>query len=65
MENYIKAHNEKDTAAIRKLDAADNFKIYAPTGELIEGPDAHIGFLSKWFTENNPKWTNSIWSCLS
>ena len=40
-------------------------KIYAPTGELIEGPDAHIGFLSKWFTENNPKWTNSIWSCLS
>ena len=25
---------------------------------MIEGPDAHINFLSKWFTENNPKWTN-------
>ena len=24
---------------------------------MIEGPDAHINFLSKWFTENNPKWT--------
>ena len=56
-ENYIKAHNEKDTAAIRNLNSLENFKAYAPTGELIEGSDAHIVFLSKWFTENNPKWT--------
>ena len=56
-ENYIKAHNEKDTAAIRNLNALENFKAYAPTGELIEGSDAHIAFLSKWFAENNPKWT--------
>ena len=56
-ENYIKAHNEKDTAAIRNLNSEENFKAYAPTGELIDGADAHIAFLSKWFVENNPKWT--------
>ena len=56
-ENYIKAHNEKDTAAIRSLNSVENFKAYAPTGELIEGSDSHIYFLSKWFVENNPKWT--------
>ena len=56
-ENYIKAHNDKDTAAIRKLNLAENFKVYAPTGELIKGTDAYISFFVKWFTENNPKWT--------
>ena len=53
-ENYIKAYNDKDTAAIRKLNAVENFKVYAPTGELIKGTDAHISFLVKLFTENNP-----------
>jgi len=56
-ENYIKAHNEKDTTAIRNLNSVENFKAYAPTGELIDGSDAHIAFLSKWFVENNPQWT--------
>ena len=26
-ENYIKAHNDEDTAAIRKLNAVENFKV--------------------------------------
>ena len=46
-ENYIKAHNEKDTAAIRNLNSVENFKAYAPTGELIDGADAHMYTVSK------------------
>ena len=56
-ENYFKARNVKDTAAIRKLNTIENFKVYTPTGELIEGTDVHITFLDKCFTENNPKLT--------
>ncbi|MFT6699589.1 MAG: hypothetical protein ACJAVD_001089 [Porticoccaceae bacterium] len=55
-ENYIKAHNEKDFDAISNLNAEKDFKVYGPTGEVIEGTEAHLEFLKIWFTENNPKW---------
>jgi hypothetical protein len=54
-ENYIKAHNEKDFDAISNLNAEKDFKVYGPTGEVIEGTEAHLEFLKIWFTENNPK----------
>ena len=64
-ENYIKAHNVKDTVAIRKLNAVGNFNVYTPTGELIEGTDAHISFLVKWFTKIIRNGLRSIWSPMS
>ncbi|MBN09181.1 MAG: hypothetical protein CMC79_02255 [Flavobacteriaceae bacterium] len=54
-ENYIKAHNERDFDAIRALDS-DTFKARGPQGQLVEGIDNHIEFLSQWFDQNSPKW---------
>ncbi len=55
-EAYIDAHNSRDTDAIRALNA-DEFSAYGSTGEVVEGSDAHIEFLSQWFEANNPRWT--------
>ena len=55
-ESYIDAHNSKDAEGIRALNA-DNFSAYGPAGEVVEGSDAHIEFLTQWFETNNPRWT--------
>ena len=57
-ETYIKAHNERDLETIRSLNA-DSLKIYSPTGQVIEGSDAHIEFLTNWFAATNPKWSTN------
>ena len=53
---YIDAHNERDTESIRSLNA-DGFQAFGSAGEVVEGSDAHIAFLSEWFEANNPRWT--------
>ena len=57
-EKYIKAHNDRDLEAIKQMDS-DTFKAYGPKGEFIDGPEAHIQFLSKWFEDNNPIWASN------
>ena len=60
-ENYITAHNAGDVEAIRIMNAEENFKVTGPTGEVFDGSDAHVEFLTQWFVENTPKWkTNYI-----
>ena len=54
-EDYIKAHNEADLGAIKKLNF-DDIKVWGPNGEFIDGSEAHINFLSMWFEGNSPKW---------
>ena len=54
-EAYIDAHNSRDTDAIRALNA-DEFSAYGSAGEVVEGSDAHIEFLTQWFETNNPRW---------
>jgi hypothetical protein len=54
-ENYLTAHNAADLDAIMLLNAED-IKVWAPKGEYINGSDAHIEFLTAWFTNNTPKW---------
>jgi uncharacterized protein YacL (UPF0231 family) len=56
--SYIKAHNENDLEAIRSLNA-DSIKIWGPRGELIKGTNAHIEFLSNWFSANAPSWDSN------
>jgi uncharacterized protein YacL (UPF0231 family) len=58
-EKYIVAHNERDLETIKSLNAAEGFKAYAPTGQIIDGTDAHIAFLTAWFADANPKWKTS------
>ena len=55
-ESYIDAHNSRDMDAIRNLNS-DDFSAYGEAGQVVEGSDAHIGFLSEWFEISNPKWT--------
>ena len=55
-ESYIDAHNSRDLDAIRNLNS-DDFSAYGEAGQVVEGSDAHIGFLSEWFEISNPKWT--------
>jgi|TARA_B100001142_G_C14119937_1_gene572603 hypothetical protein len=55
-ENYISAHNNGDLEAIRKMNASENFKAIGPDGTVFDGTDAHIEFLTQWFTNNAPKW---------
>ena len=55
-EAYIDAHNSRDTEGIRALNA-EEFSAYGPAGEVVEGSDAHIDFLTEWFENNNPRWT--------
>jgi len=57
-EQYIKAHNDRDLEAIKQMNG-DNFKAYGPRGEFIDGVEAHAEFLSKWFDDNDPKWTSN------
>ena len=54
-EAYIDAHNSRDTEGIRALNA-EEFSAYGPAGEVVEGSDAHIDFLTEWFENNNPSW---------
>jgi len=58
-EKYITAHNERDLETISNLNAVEGFKAYAPSGEIIEGTDAHIAFLTTWFANANPIWKTS------
>jgi|TARA_B110000240_G_scaffold143763_1_gene159084 hypothetical protein len=58
-ENYINAHNDGDLEAIRSLSAEKDFKVMGPRGELLEGSDAHIEFLTQWFADNSPKWKSN------
>ena len=55
-ENYIAAHNAADLESIISMNAEEDFKVNGPNGEVIEGSDAHAEFLTKWFTDNSPKW---------
>tara|TARA_Y100001935_G_C17303222_1_gene510628 strand:- start:1122 stop:1637 length:516 start_codon:yes stop_codon:yes gene_type:complete len=55
-ESYIEAHNAKDIEAIKALNS-DEISVFGPAGEVIEGSDAHIEFLTQWFETNNPNWT--------
>jgi ketosteroid isomerase-like protein len=55
-ESYIDAHNSRDIEGIRNLNAVD-FSAYGPAGEVVEGSEAHIAFLTDWFENNNPRWT--------
>ncbi len=55
-EAYIDAHNSRDTEGIRALNA-EEFSAYGPAGEVVQGSDAHIVFLTEWFENNNPRWT--------
>ena len=67
-EAYIDAHNSRDTEGIRALNA-EEFSAYGPAGEVVEGSDAHIDFLTEWFENNNPRWTiqwaSSLDSCIA
>ena len=54
-EAYIDAHNSRDVDEIRALNA-DEFSAYGSAGEVVEGSDAHIEFLTQWFETNNPIW---------
>ena len=56
VENYVKAHNDRDLEAIRNINAVENFKVWDATGQVIEGSDAHIAFLTEWFAQTNPQW---------
>ena len=56
-ETYIKAHNEKDLETIKNIND-DAFKGYPPNGDVIDGSEAHIGFLEEWFTNSSPKVEN-------
>ena len=56
---YIQAHNDRDLETIRSLNAVEGFKVYGPTGQVIDGTDAHIEFLTAWFADTNPKWKTS------
>ena len=58
-EKYITAHNERDLETIKSLNAVEGFKVYGPTGQVIDGADAHIEFLTSWFADANPKWKTS------
>lgn len=53
---YIDAHNSRDIEGIISLNA-DEFSAFGPAGEVVEGSDAHIAFLTEWFEANNPRWT--------
>jgi len=53
---YIDAHNSRDLEGIRALNA-DEFSAFGSAGEVVEGSDAHIAFLTEWFETNNPRWT--------
>jgi uncharacterized protein YacL (UPF0231 family) len=55
-QTYIKAHNERDLETIKSLNAEEGFKAYAPNGQVIEGTEAHIAFLTNWFADADPKW---------
>ena len=56
VEDFVKAHNERDTATIRSLAATENFKLYGSNGMLSEGSDNHLKAIAPWFINNNPKW---------
>ena len=55
-EEYIEAHNSRNLDVIKSLNAEENFEVYGPKGEFIQGSDAHLEFLKNWFTQANPKW---------
>ena len=55
-ESYIEAHNAKDIEAIKALNSED-LSAFGPAGEVIEGSEAHIEFLTQWFEANNPNWS--------
>ena len=57
-EKYVKAHNDRDLETIKQMDS-DTFKAYGPRGEFIDGPEAHIQFLRKWFNDNDPTWASN------
>ena len=60
-EKYIKAHNDRDIETIKGLNAENDFKVYDPKGDVIEGSEAHIAFLKNWFTNGaDPKWTTKF-----
>jgi hypothetical protein len=56
IEKFFKAHNDRDTATIRSLEASENLKIYTPEGNVVTSADSNIKSLSTWFADNNPKW---------
>ena len=56
IEKFIQAHNDRDTATIRSLEASENLKIYTPEGNVVTSADSNIKNLSTWFASNNPKW---------
>ena len=35
IEKFLKAHNDRDTATIRSLEATENLKIYTPEGNVV------------------------------
>ena len=55
-ETYIDAHNSRDLDAIRQLNA-EGFTAYGPLGQVIQGSDEHVAFLSDWFETNGPEWS--------
>ena len=54
-DQYLDAHNNQDLEAIKALESED-LKIWGPTGQVVEGKEAHSEFLDGWFKANNPKW---------
>ncbi len=56
-EDYIAAHTNRDLNAIRAANAED-FMGWASNGQVIEGTDAHIAFLTEWFANSDPQWTH-------
>ncbi len=57
---YIDAHNNRDFDGIKALNA-DNFSAFGPVGDVVEGTEAHIAFLTEWFETSNPRW-NLLWA---
>lgn len=57
-EAYIEAHNAKDLTAIDALNA-EEFKAFGPRGEIIDGKEAHMAFLTEWFAANSPTWKSN------
>jgi|TARA_B100000902_G_scaffold53551_1_gene60309 hypothetical protein len=60
-DKYIDAHNNKDLAVIREMNADSTqqfggFKVYDSAGGVVDGVDSHIERIGGWFEAENPQW---------
>lgn len=55
LEDYIKAHNERNLDVIAEMDH-DSISVELPDGGVILGKEAHQESLANWFNASNPQW---------